>query len=263
MARTGVEKIRREIFLDPRPERWRIGVVVLATDHTTERDFARICPREEVGVYVNRVAYENPTTLENLARMKPRLSEAAAMILPGESLDALYYSCTAASVLLGDEAVRAALDEAKPGVPVITPSLAARAALATLEARRISILTPYLPETGGLIGDYFSGYGFEVLNLECMGLEDDREMARISLRDIFTAATKAVAAEAEALFISCTALRGAQVAGEIEREIGRPVITSNQAGIWLSLRNAGVNDPIEGFGRLMRLPVYKGDTPIS
>lgn len=260
MAGAGIEKSPGEFFLDPRPERRRIGLVVLATDHTTERDFARICPREEVGVYVNRIAYENPTTVENLARMKPRLTGAAAMILPGESLDALYYSCTAASVLLGDEAVRAALEEAKPGVPVVTPSLAARSALETFGAKRISILTPYLPETGFLIGEYFSRFGFDLLNLECMGFEDDREMARVSLRDIVQAATKAMAAEAEALFISCTALRGAQVADEIERELGRPVITSNQAGIWLSLRSAGVNDPVEGFGRLLRLPFNELNT---
>lgn len=254
MAGVGVKKQPREFSLDARPERWRVGVVVLATDHTTERDFARICPREDVGVYVNRIAYENPTTPENLARMRPRLSEAAAMILPGESLDALYYSCTAASVLLGDEAVQAALNATKPDVPVITPSLAARTALKKLGAHRISILMPYLPETGRLFGDYFSRHGFEVLNLVCLGFEDDREMARISPRDIVAAAREAVTVESEALFISCTALRGAQVAGEIEREIGRPVITSNQASIWLSLRAAGVNDPVEGFGRLLRLP---------
>ncbi len=254
MAGVGVHKAPRGMTLDPRPERWRVGLVVLATDHTTERDFARICPREGVGVYVNRIAYENPTTPENLARMQPRLSEAAAMILPGESLDALYYSCTAASVLLGDEAVQAALNKSKPGVPVITPPLAVRRALKKLEAKRISILTPYLPETGGLFADYFSDHGFDVLNVVCLGFEDDREMARIGLRDIVAAAREAVAAEAEALFISCTALRGAQVAGEIEGEIGRPVITSNQASIWLSLRTIGFNKPVSGFGRLLTLP---------
>jgi maleate cis-trans isomerase len=47
------------------------------------------------------------------------------------------------------------------------------------------------------------------------------------------------------------------VAEEIEGEIGRPVVTSNQASIWLSLRRAGVNEPISGFGRLLRLPVKR------
>ncbi len=253
MASVRVQKNPHEFSLDPRAERFRIGVVVLATDHTTERDFVRICPREDVGIYVNRVAFENPATPENLARMQPRLTEASALILPGESLDAIYYSCTAASVLLGDDVVQAALNESKPGVPVITPPLAARTALEKLGAKRISILTPYLPVTGELFRGYFEKHGFQVANLVCLGFADDRDMARISLSEIVAAARDAVTDDSEALFISCTALRGAQVAGEIEREIGRPVITSNQASIWLSLRTAGFNEPIEGFGRLLTL----------
>ncbi len=249
-----MKKEPQEFSLDPRAERYRIGVVVLATDHTTERDFARMCPRQDVGVYVNRVAFENPATPENLARMQPRLSDAAALILPGESLDAIYYSCTAASVLLGDEAVQAAINSAKPDVPVITPSLAARTALKRLGAKRISILTPYLIETGGLFKGYFESHGFEVSNLVCLGFADDRNMARISLSEIAAAARDAVTDESEALFISCTALRGSQVVDEVEREIDRPVISSNQASIWLCLRTAGIDDPVEGFGRLLHLP---------
>ncbi len=253
MSSVKVQTSAAEFVLDARPVRWRIGLVLLATDHTTERDFARICPREEVGVYSSRIAYENPTTPENLFRMMPRLTEGAALILPGEALDALCYSCTAASVLMGDEAVEAALREAKPGVPVVTPSAAARTALGQLGAKRISILTPYLAETSAMFEAYFSSHGFDIVNLVCLGLEDDRDMARIKPADIVAASRDAVADEADAMFISCTALRAAQVAQEIEGAIGRPIVTSNQASIWLSLRRAGFNEPVSGFGRLLSL----------
>ncbi len=242
------------LAFDDRPVPRRIGLVLLATDHTTERDFARICQPDEVGVYANRIAYENPTTPENLSLMRPRLTEGAALILPGESLDALYYSCTAASVVIGDEAVEAAVHVAKPGVPVITPSGAARTAFQALGVRRISILTPYLPETSAPIAGYFQARGLDVANLTCLGLDDDREMARVSLATIVTAACETISTDADALFISCTGLRAAEVAGEIERRIGKPVVTSNQAGIWLTLRRAGIERPIEGHGRLTQLP---------
>lgn len=245
---------RLSLDFDPRPVPRRIGLVLLATDHTTERDFARLCRPDEVGVYANRITYENPTTPENLSRMQPRLTEAAALILPGEPLDALYYACTAASVLIGDEAVAAAVEAAKPGVPVITPSGAARAAFEVLGVRRISILTPYLTETGTPIARYFQAAGLEVVNLTCLGLDDDREMARLSPATIVAAACETVAAEAEALFISCTALRAAEVVAELERRIGKPVVTSNQAGIWLTLRRAGIERPIEGQGELLHRP---------
>jgi maleate isomerase len=236
--------------LDDRPVEKRIGVVLLATDHTTERDMVAICPHERVGVYCNRVAYANPTTPENLLRMQPRLQECAAQILPGADLDAIYFSCMSASVTIGDPVIAKAIRQAKPGVAVITPALAARTAFATLGVSRISILTPYLRETSEPVARYFASHGFEVLNLDHFGLADDRDMARINTRSIIRAAVRATHADAQGLFISCTALAAAGVAQEIEAAIGRPVITSNQAGIWLALRRAGVRDQISGYGQI-------------
>jgi len=260
MAASIVAQSQMPLDFDARPVPRRIGLVLLATDHTTERDVARICRPDEAGVYASRIAYENPTTPENLLRMQPRLTEGAALILPGESLDALYYGCTAASVVIGDEAVEAAVHAAKPGVPVITPSGAARTAFRALGVRRISILTPYLPETSAPIAAYFQAHGLEVVNLTCFGLDDDREMARVSPATIVAAACETVAPDAEALFISCTALRAAEVAAEIERRTGKPVVTSNQAGVWLTLRRAGIERPIDGYGRLLHLPSPEPDT---
>ena len=66
------------------------------------------------------------------------------------------------------------------------------------------------------------------------------------------AACAVVRPDAEALFVSCTALRSAEVAEEIESRIGRPVVTSNQALFWRSLRAAGCGLPVPGHGRLLR-----------
>jgi maleate isomerase len=238
---------------DDRPARWRIGLIALATDHTSERDFARMRPNDEVAVYVNRIAYANPTTVENLARMASGLTEAARLILPGEPLDALAYSCTAASVVIGDAAVAEAIHAAKPGVPCITPVAAARAALEALGATRISVLTPYTPEVSETVGRYFSDHGVEVLSLACLGLEDDRVMARLRPEAIMEAAVEAMDPDAEALFISCTALRAAQIAEAIEARLGKPVVTSNQAMMWRALRAAGCAEHVDGYGRLLRI----------
>lgn len=237
---------------DVRPARWRIGLIALATDHTTERDFARMCPSEEVAIYVSRVLNENPTTVENLRRMKPRLSDAAALILPDEPLDVVAYSCTSASVVIGDDAVTAAIQQAKPGVPCITPPAAACAAFEHLGVRRISVLTPYTREVSEPFVGYFTDRGFGVLNLNCLGLEDDRLMARLSLDSIVAAAREVCDPAAEGLFISCTAVRAAEVAGRIEDELGKPVVTSNQAMVWRALRLAGCPLPVPGYGRLLQ-----------
>lgn len=251
-----VETASRDDFdlaFDARPAARRIGLLLLATDHTTERDFARHCSPDEVGVYVGRIAFENPTVPDNLQRMLPRLSQSVALILPGERLDVLCYSCTAASVIMGDEVVEATVQEAKPDVPVVTPARAARLGLDRLGHRRISILTPYVPEVGEAVAAYFRGHGFEIAGVTCFGLEDDRDMARVSPDSLVAAACEAAAPDADALFISCTALRAFEVVEAIEERIGRPVVTSNQASLWLSLRHVGIERPVHGAGRLLML----------
>ena len=56
---------------------------------------------------------------------------------------------------------------------------------------------------------------------------------------------------ADAYFISCTAVRSAEVIEPLERDLDRPVVTSNQAMVWHSLKTAGVRDSVSGYGRLM------------
>ncbi len=243
------------VTLDDRPVAARIGLLLLATDHTSERDFGRILSGQDAAFYCNRIAFENPTTPETLRAMEPRLAEGAALILPDEPLDAICFSCTAASAVLGDEAVEAALTSGKPGVPVVTPPIAARKAFKALGVRRISILTPYLDETAAPVAAYFTGHGVEVDRLTNLGLDDDRAIARVSTRSIVDAAVKALDDESEALFISCTALRSAEVAATIEALNGRPVVTSNQASAWMCLRLAGIARPITGYGKLLSLPL--------
>ncbi|TPK42495.1 ectoine utilization protein EutA [Mesorhizobium sp. B2-5-4] len=241
--------------LDERPLERRVGLIILATDHTTEPDFRRMVASERIGVYVARIPYANPTTPENLRKMQPALTAGAALILPDEPLDAICYSCTSASVVIGDGEVEAAIQAAKAGVPVVTPTMAGVRALNAFGVRRISILTPYTMETSRPMATYFAERGFEILSFTCLGFEDDREMARIAPAALVDLARQAMHPQADALFLSCTALRGALAVTGMEEAIGRPVVTSNQATAWNCLRLCGDETAHPEFGRLMTLPL--------
>lgn len=240
--------------LDDRPLQKRVGLVILATDHTTEVDFRRIVASDHIGVYVSRIHYANPTTPENLLKMQPSLTEGANLILPGEELDAIVYSCTSASVVIGDAKIEAAIGAAKPGVPVVTPTAASVRGLRALGAQNISILTPYTVETSRPMAAYFDDLGFSIDRFTCLGLSDDREMARIAPDEIATFAKEAMAPRSDALFISCTAVRAAQVVRQIEDAIGKPVVTSNLATAWACLRLCGDGASRPALGSLMTLP---------
>lgn len=236
---------------DDGPVRWRIGLVALGTDFTAELDFAQMRPSDQVGLYVNRVPFANPTTRENLLRMQPHLAEAAALILPDERLDAIAYACTSASALIGDDQVRAALQQGKPGTPCVTPTSAALAAFAALGVSRVSVMAPYVQEVSEGLADYFASQGLDVLTLGYLGIADDRQIGKLTPQSVLESAVAATAPDAEGLFLSCTALRAAPLVQELEQRLGKVVITSNQAMVWQSLRAAGCTAPIAGYGRLL------------
>lgn len=121
--------------LDRRPVAHRVGLIALSTDHTSEVDYARILSPAGIGIYVNRIPFANPVTPETLRAMAHDLATGAALILPGEDLDAMLFGCTAASVCIGDAAVRAQVAMGKPGCPVVTPISGALAGLRAMNVR--------------------------------------------------------------------------------------------------------------------------------
>ncbi len=234
-------------------EAWsRLGLITLSTDLTTERDYRSLIPAEGLGLYTTRVAFKNPTTPENLKQMLPKLTSAAALLPDDQPFAAICYSCTAASVVIGDAAITKAIQQTFPGVPVVTPSLSAVQALSVLGARKISVLTPYLMETSEPMAAYFTNHGLNIQRFHCLGMDDDREMARVSANSIIEAACAADHSESEAVFISCTGLPAVNVIDVIEQEIGKPVVTSNQATAWAMLNHAHCSKFPTNFGQLYR-----------
>ncbi len=59
--------------------------------------------------------------------------------------------------------------------------------------------------------------------------------------------------DADALFISCTALPVLNIIDKLEKKLNKPVLSSNQALIWDSLENIGKNNAVTGFGKLFNI----------
>ena len=227
----------------------RIGLISLATDFTIEQEIRLMLP-ETIGLYVNRVRNANPLTLENLRAMEKGLGGAAADILPGLGVDVMIYACTAGSAAIGSDRIEAILQEVCPGVTVTNPVVATRAALKALGAERISILTPYSDALNHTLVPAIEADGAEVINIAGFGMEDDIDVAGVPLERIIAGAKAACDPDADAVFLSCTALRGARVVERLEDELGKPVLSSNQVLAWHAMRLLGVTVDAPGFGRL-------------
>lgn len=234
--------------------RARIGLIVLASDHTIEHEYHQaLAGLEGVTVYGSRVRNDPSITPETLAAMESRIPAACDLILPGMPLDVVAYGCTSASMVIGEDKVFARIREARPDVACTTPVTAARAAFQALGMKRFALLTPYVEEINLWMCDFFQSQGFQVPVMGSFNQGDDNDAARISLESIREAAlTLGRDPAIDGVFVSCTSLRLVAAVEELEQALGKPVSSSNHAMIWHSLRLAGVEEPLEGFGRLMR-----------
>lgn len=244
--------LKQLVSLDHESLRWRIGLVCLSTDLSVEKDFYTMRPTAEMGFFVNRVEFVNPTTRENLLAMQPRISAAARLILPDLPLDSIAYACTSASAAIGDEKVREMLNQGKPDTPGVTPTSGAVAGFNKLGLNKISLIAPYIKSVSEDLADYFSSLGLDIVSLHYMDIADDRDIGRVSHKSILDCAREICATASEAVFLSCTALPVVPILEQIESLTGRVALSSNQAMFWQAAREAGYHQPIDGFGTLLK-----------
>jgi len=230
--------------------RAKLGYVLLATEQTVQDDVMRLRP-PGVGIHFTRAAIPDSITSATLAAQADLLADCAATLLPDGSLDVVCYACTSGSLVIGEERVFAELRRGAPGAIATSLISGVMRALRRLGARRIVVATPYLDEVNRREVDYLERAGFEVLSLCGLNLEKDSDMVRVAPDYIAEFALAQDRADADAIFVSCGALRTLEVVGEIEARAGKPAICSNQAMIWDCLRLAGIDDRFAGYGRLL------------
>lgn len=234
-----------------------IGLIALSNDLTSEGEMHRYLQSEGISVYTTRIAMSREASVAGLAKMEAQIADCARLLLPDDRLDVLAYACTSGAIEIGEAQVAELVESVRPGLPTTTPITAVGAALGVLEARRIAVLTPYPDDINRELEGYLRAKGFELLALGTYRQRGDPEICRVSpdsIRDSAIELGRRV--QPDAVFISCTSLRGRGILEKAEAALDCPVVTSNQALAWHSLCLAGV-EPAScagGVGRLFRMP---------
>lgn len=240
-------------------ERARIGIVVLASDYTIEHEWKQLMDVPGVAVYGARILNDTVITPETLRAMEPRITATADLITPGSDLDVLAFGCTSASMAIGEDVVFERLRASRQQAACTTPITAAFAAFKALAAKRIAVLTPYRADVNQIVADYMTAKGVDVPVFGSFNEENDANVARIDGPSIRAGVAHICGlADVDAVFISCTSVRIASQAAEIESETGKPVTSSNHAMAWHALRLAGINDEKPEFGRLFETQLAGG-----
>ncbi len=233
--------------------RARIGLIVLATDHTIEHEWRSLLAIPGVAFYESRIFNASAITPETLAGMERDLTAATAVIRPGQAMDVVAYGCTSGAMVIGEDKVAARVREARPGIAVTTPIGAAIAGMKALSCQRVALLTPYIDRINRMMRDYMLARDLAVPAMGSFNHEEDNEVARIDAASVQAAALEIGRhPEVDGVFVACTSLRVAALVEDLEAELGKPVTSSNHAMAWHALRLAGVSEPFAGRGRLFR-----------
>jgi len=230
----------------------RIGLVALSTDFSIEKDFNSIFLNLPIDLFVNRLPFYNPLTDKNLIKMTEKLTEVTENILPNQTLDTVAYGCTSGTIAAGVDEITNKIQSAKPNCKVTTPITSAVNALKHLNLKKISVFTPYPQAINEKVINYFKNEGFDIQSFASFNLESDLDIGKIDPKYLLEVLTKMDTVDAEALFISCTALPAFEIIQELENKIKKIVLSSNQTLIWDSIRSVGHNSSIEGYGKLLR-----------
>jgi len=230
----------------------KIGMLLPSSNPMAEPEIQRMLP-SNVTVLTTRLKLAGSTAAA-LMGMTEKIEE-ASNLLADAAVDLIVFNCTAVSTFdpsMGDKISGRITDAC--GISATTTSEALLAAFKAMQAKRMVLITPYIEEVNLREVAFLEHHGYNVLSQVGLGLVEGTSMAAVPCEKWVDLARKHRDDSADIYFLSCTAINVTSVIDTLERELGRPVVTSNQAMLWHCLRLVGRNEPIQGFGRLFNLP---------
>ena len=228
----------------------RIGLITLASDFRIEKDFNNVIYGKEIDLYCNRIHCYNPLTNETLKKMADDIPNVTRDILPDEKLDCVAYGCTSGTIAAGYEAIFKKVNLAKPDTKVTTPITSAINALKALKINKLSIFTPYTDEINQSVINYFKKEGVEISELSYFDIASDLDIGKVDPDHLFNILIKKDLSNSDALFISCTALPALSIIKDLEKKMGKIVLSSNQTLIWDTLKQIDFKNKVAGYGEL-------------
>ena len=230
----------------------RIGLITLASDFRIEKDFNNVIYDKNIDLYCNRIKSYNPLTNESLKKMADDIPKVTKEILPDQKLDCVAYGCTSGTIAAGYKTILEKVNLVKPKTKVTTPITSAINAFKVLKTNKISIFTPYTDEINQSLISFFKRENIEISNLSYLDIASDLDIGKIDPNYLFETLVNIDLSQSDALFISCTALPVLSLIKDIEKKIGKIVLSSNQVLIWDTLKQVNLKDQILNYGELFK-----------
>jgi maleate isomerase len=242
----------------------RIGVLTPHADVGPESELQAMAP-PGVAIHATRVPFGAMTAGGSMdstiplapvrAFAEPPHLDNAAELLAAAPLNAIAYGFTSSAYVIGEEGeaqMISRLEQHTRGIPVVAACRSAVEGLRVLGARRIALIDPpwFDTELNGLGRRYYESAGFEVVYSAPCGLPSAQ--VKITPADLHAWVSEHVSTtNADAIVIGGNGFRAVGAIAALEEDLGRPMLTANQALLWAALWVADA-DPgsVSDYGRL-------------
>lgn len=141
------------------------------------------------------------------------------------------------------------------GKPTTTNQTAGIDGLHALGVTRVVIANPNTSDLMAKQVQFFEGNGLTVVGARSLEIVSNHDIDCMRQEESYRFITEAVAAapSADGIYLSGPCWRTLALIDRIEQETGLPVVTALQATVWAGMQLVGLDQPVAGHGRLMRM----------
>jgi maleate isomerase len=138
------------------------------------------------------------------------------------------------------------------GIPGVTSAEAIGEAVRAFGAKAVGIVTPYSTEVIERASSYYKQhYGLEAFGKEGFGATDAYSIGNIGAENATEALVRLDRPEIEVFIIPGGNFQTMKYLDGWEKQIGKPIVATNQALVWWVMKTLGMTDRLSGMGRLL------------
>ena len=231
-----------------------VGVVVpydMAMDRELRAFTLDDLGREQLDLLFTRTRHEPLAVTVRQARAisRPKSIADCVRAVSAVTPSAYVYACTSGSFVRGltGEGTLVRAMSAAGGAPSFTTSGALLQAVRALGVSTIATATPYDDAITAQFAAFFAEDGVHLMSNSNLGLNG--RIWEVPPSRTYELVRQADSDQADAVLISCTNLPTYEVLAQLEEDLGKPVISANQATVWAMLNHFGL--PYRGPGRAL------------